>query len=152
MSYTALSDLHIIPQGHTGTAEYCIEEILNRSLMFSIRWKRKTGSVLTRKLCRTFPGTFSNKMEPLLTMRQGHRLVQRTSESILGERYLAWQLPRLEPNRKFVGYCASSVDCMDESTKLKVLEKHRKFACSQITFFVVCLKGLKHVLNIMVDI
>ena len=74
MSFTALSDLHIIPQGCTVTAEYYIEEILNRSLMSSLNRKRKTGSVLIRELLPNMSEYIFQQDGALLTMLQGHRI------------------------------------------------------------------------------
>ena len=52
--------------------------------------------------------------------------------TILGERYLAWQLHRFESNKEWA-IVQSSVDGIEEATNLKVLERQLKFAWSQIT-------------------
>ncbi|KAI6658216.1 hypothetical protein LOD99_15485 [Oopsacas minuta] len=50
MSYNAISELHIIPKSCRVTAKYYIEEILKKCLKIVLRRKRKTGSVLVRRL------------------------------------------------------------------------------------------------------
>ena len=74
MLYTALSDLHIIPQGRTVTADYYIEEILIQSLLSSLKRKRRTGSVLTRKLLPNMSEYTFQQDGLLLTMLQGRKI------------------------------------------------------------------------------
>ena len=50
MSYHALSELHIIPPGQTVTSDHYISDILEKTLMSAIKRKRKTGSILQRKM------------------------------------------------------------------------------------------------------
>ena len=50
MSYSGLSDLHIIPKGQTVTSDYYIEEILKKTMMSAMHRKGDTGSVLEREL------------------------------------------------------------------------------------------------------
>ena len=46
---------------------------------------------------------------------------------------MTWQLPIPEPNQNLWAIVQSRVDCMEEATNLKVLEKHLKLAWSQIS-------------------
>ena len=52
MSYRALSELHFVPVGKTVTADYYINEILGKTLISAMNRKRKTGTVLQRKMLR----------------------------------------------------------------------------------------------------
>ena len=81
-----------------------------RPLMPRLSPKQKENRLTFCKqenFCRTcyrlhFPTVWS----PCSPCHKDTGFVQRTSKGILGERYLAKQLPRLDLNREFVGYCA----------------------------------------------
>ena len=69
MSYCALSELHIIPQGQTVTGKYYVEEILEKAVLSAFNRTHKNGSVLTCKMC---PRPFSSKMVPLHITQPWH--------------------------------------------------------------------------------
>ena len=79
-----------------------------RPLMPRLSPKQKENRLTFCKqenFCRTcyrlhFPTVWS----PCSPCHKDTGFVQRTSKGILGERYLAKQLPRLDLNREFVGY------------------------------------------------
>ena len=56
MSCSAISELHIIPKGCNVSAEYYVDEILNKCLKCSLKRKRKTGSVLARRMLPNMSG------------------------------------------------------------------------------------------------
>ena len=134
ISYTALSDLHIIPQGRTVTAEYYIEEILNRSLMFSIKRKRKTGSVLTRKLLPNMSGyIFQQDGAPAHHATRTQDWCKEHLKAFWEKGIWPGNSPDLNPIDNLWAIVQSSVDGMEEATNQKVLEKQLKLAWSQIT-------------------
>ena len=50
ISYQAVSDLHMIDPGQTVTADHYVSEILMKTLSATYKRKRKTGSIVQRKI------------------------------------------------------------------------------------------------------
>ena len=159
MSYTALSDLHIIPQGRTVTADYFIEEILNQTLLSSLKRKRRTGSVLTRKLLPNMSEyIFQQDGAPAHNATRTQDWCRQHLNAFWAKGTWSGNSPDLNPIENLWAIVQSTVDGMEEATNLIVLEKQLKLAWSQITpnildtLLAVCLSELKLVLNLMVDI
>lgn len=50
MSFRALTELHIVPEKMTVTAQYYVSEILEKSLLPALRRTRETGTILEKKI------------------------------------------------------------------------------------------------------
>ena len=133
MSYTALSDLHIIPQGRTVTADYYIEEILNQSLLSSLKRKRRTGSVFTRKLLPNMSEyIFQQNGAPTHNATRTQDWCRQHLNAFWAKGTWPGNSPDLNPIENLWAIVQSTVDCMEEATNLNMLEKQLKLAWSQI--------------------
>ena len=101
MSYRALSELHFIPVGQTVTADYYINEILDKTRLSAMNRKRKTCTVLQRKMLKICPCDISTRWCPSSQRKNYSMLVKRKDKQVLGEGDLASELSRLESYREY---------------------------------------------------
>ncbi|KAI6658753.1 hypothetical protein LOD99_15076 [Oopsacas minuta] len=105
MLYNAISELHIIPKSCTVTAKYNIEEILKKSLKIALRRKRKTGSVLVRRLHPNISRyIFQQDEAPAHNAIKTQDWCRDNLNSFWEKSIWPGNSPDLNPNREFMGH------------------------------------------------
>ena len=134
MSYCALSDLHIIPVGSTVTAKYYVEEILTKSILPSLKRKRKTGSILVRQLLPNMSNyIFQQDGAPAHHAKVTQEWCKLNLQSFWQKGIWPGNSSDLNPIENLWAILKSRVDEMEMCTNIEMLEKTVKLAWSEIS-------------------
>ena len=74
MSASGLSAIHIMPQGQTVDAEYYVEDILEKEVKPLLKRSKRTNEATTNKMVVKKGNSHFNKMVPLPTPPNKHRI------------------------------------------------------------------------------
>ena len=129
MSFRAVSELHFIPKGQTITAEYYINEILNRSLMSSLLRQPEQGCILTRKLLPDMSQyAFQQDGAPAHTAKRAQEWCSTNLVEFWHKSQWPGNFPDLNPIENLWSIVKQEIELMDTPTSITILEKHLKQA------------------------
>ena len=134
MSYRAVSELHIIPPTQTITADYYINEILEKTLMTTMKRKRKTGSILQRKMIENMSdAVFQQDGAPAHHAKKTQEWLKQNIQCFWEKGVWPGNSPDINPVENLWSIVQGELDTMEQPRSVKMLENNLKSAWSHIS-------------------
>ena len=134
ISYQAVSDLHMIDPGQTVTADYYVSEILMKTLSATYKRKRKTGSIVQRKMMPNMSNSiYQQGSAPVHHSRKSQEWLKNNLPSFGEKGIWPGNSPDLSPIENVWAIVKNDMHSMTPPSNLEILVNNIKLAWSRLS-------------------